>query len=74
MNLPEYGDDELWREGFDWITLKVIVKGRKVRFGSFSHNYFSILISSIEVLPKCIASYGFSEVILVLFSNFNGVD
>ena len=36
--------------------------------------YFSILISSIEVLPKCIASYGFSEVILVLFSNFNGVD
>ena len=36
--------------------------------------YFSILISSIEVLPKCFASYGFSEVILVLFSNFNGVD
>ena len=38
--------------------------------------YFSILISisSIEVLPKYIASYGFSEVILVLFSNFNGVD
>ena len=28
-----------------------------------------MLISSIEVLPKCIASYGFSEVILVLFSN-----
>ena len=36
--------------------------------------YFSILISSNEVLPKCIASYSFSEVILVLFSNFNGVD
>ena len=36
--------------------------------------YFSILSSSIEVLPKCIASYGFSEVILVLFSKFNGVD
>ena len=34
--------------------------------------YFSILISSIEVLPKCIASCSFSEVILVLFSNFNG--
>ena len=30
--------------------------------------YFSILISSNEVLPKCIASYRFSEVILVLFS------
>ena len=37
----------------------------------FTH--FSILISSIEVLPKCIASCSFSEVILVLFSNFNGV-
>ena len=36
--------------------------------------YLSILISSIEVLPKCIASCSFSEVILVLFSNFNGVD
>ena len=37
----------------------------------FTH--FSVLISSIEVLPKCIASCSFSEVILVLFSNFNGV-
>ena len=37
----------------------------------FTH--FSILIGSIEVLPKCIASCIFSEVILVLFSNFNGV-
>ena len=36
--------------------------------------YFSILISSIEVLTKYIASCSFSDVILVLFSNFNGVD
>ena len=36
--------------------------------------HFSILISSNEVLPKCIASYSFSEVILALFSNCNGVD
>ena len=36
--------------------------------------YFSILISSIEVLPKCITSCCFSEVILVLFLYFNGVD
>ena len=36
--------------------------------------YISILIRSIEVLPKCIASCSFSEVIIVLFSNFNGVD
>ena len=37
MKLPQDGDKELWREGFDLITLKVIVKVRKVRFGSFSH-------------------------------------
>ena len=36
--------------------------------------YFFKLISSIELLPKCIASCSFSEVILVLFLNFNGVD
>ena len=36
--------------------------------------YFSILISSIEVLPKCITSCCFSEVIIVLFLYFNGVD
>ena len=35
--------------------------------------YLSILISSIEVLPKCIASCSFSEVIRVLFSNCNDV-
>ena len=36
--------------------------------------YLFILISSIEVLTKCIASCSFSEVILVLFPNFNCVD
>ena len=38
--------------------------------------YFHIFLckSSIEVLPKCIASCCFSEVIVVLFSNLNGVD
>ena len=35
--------------------------------------YFSVLINSIEVLLKCIASCSLSEVILVLFSNLNGV-
>ena len=34
MKLPQGGDNELWREGIDWITIKVIAK---VRFGSFSH-------------------------------------
>ena len=33
------GDNELWREGFYWIILKVIAKVRKVRFVSFSHIY-----------------------------------
>ena len=36
-------------------------------FSHFSH----ILVSSIEVLPKCIASCSSSEIIIVLFSNFN---
>ena len=39
MKLPQDGDNELGREGFDWITLKVIAKVRKVRFGSLSHIY-----------------------------------
>ena len=48
-------------------------QGQKCQiFLIFTH--FSILISSIEVLPKCIASCSFSEVILVLFSYFNCVD
>ena len=37
MKLPQDGDNELWREGFDWITIKVIAKVRNVRLGSFSH-------------------------------------
>ena len=35
---------------------------------------FHIFLSRKEVMPKCIASCSFSEVILVLFSHFNGVD
>ena len=31
------GDNKLWREGFDWIILKVIAKVRKVTFDPFSH-------------------------------------
>ena len=37
MKLPQDGDNKLWREGFDWITLKVSAKVRYVRIGSFSH-------------------------------------
>ena len=67
------GDNELWREGFDWVTLNVIVKGQKGQVWLI-FTYFSIFICSPEVLPKCIASCSFSEVILVLFLNINGVD
>ena len=47
---------------------------RSERSGLAHFTHFSVLISSIEVLPKYIASCSFSEVILVLFSNFIGVD
>ena len=39
MQLLQDGDNELGREGFDWTTLNVIIKARKVKFGSFSHMY-----------------------------------
>ena len=48
MKLPQDGDHELWRKGFDWITPKVIAKVRKVRFDSCSH--ISLYIS---VVLKC---------------------
>ena len=54
-------------------SLKVICQGQKGQVWLI-FTYFSILTGSNEVLPKCIASYSFSEVILVLFSNFSGVD
>ena len=37
MKHPQDSGNELWKEGFDWITLNVIAKVRKVKFGSFSH-------------------------------------
>ena len=67
MELHQYGINELWRDGIDLINLKVIYKVRNVRLSFFT--YLSMLISSIKVLPKCIAWYSFSEVILVLLSN-----
>ena len=50
---------------------KDLTEYRNVRFGFFP--YCPTLISSIEVLTKCIASCNFSDIILVMFSNFNGV-
>ena len=71
MELHQYGINELWRDGIDLINLKIIYKVRKVRFSFFTYLYIHfVLISSIKVLPKCIAWYIFSEVILVLLSNF----
>ena len=72
MKLPQDGDNELWREGFDCITLKIIAKVREGQVWLI-FTYLSILsvvvISSIEVLPKFIASCSFSEMILVLLLN-----
>ena len=67
MKLPQDGANELWRDGFDWIVLKV----RKVRFGSFSHIYLCINQWYWNT-SHMYESFSFSE-ILVLFSNFNGV-
>ena len=53
---------------------KVHFQGQKGQVWLIIFSYFSLLISSIEVLTKFIASSSFSKVILVLFSNFNGVD
>ena len=66
MDLPWDGTiNQLPKAGFDCIALKVIFQGQKGQvWHIFTYMYFSILISSIEVLPKCIA-----EVILVLFSS-----
>ena len=69
IKLPQDGDNELGREENH---SKGHYQGQKCQVWLI-FTYFSILISSIEVLPKCILSCSFSEVILVLFSNFNGV-
>ena len=89
MNLPKDSTNQLLKARFDLIALKVIFKDWKiiiiiiiitikviamVRKSSLANFHIFLLISSNEVLPKCIASCSFSEVILVLFSNFNGVD
>ena len=63
MKLPHDGDNELWRELFNVITLKVIVEVRKVRLAHF--HIFIFLNRSIEVLPKC------SKILMVLI-DFKG--
>ena len=61
-------NDANWNKLIDWL-IKGHCQGQKGHVWLiFTH--FSILIISIEVLPKCIASCSFSEVILVLFSNW----
>ena len=35
MKLSQDGANELWREGFDWITLMVIVKVRRSGLAHF---------------------------------------
>ena len=73
MKLLQDGDNELWSEEIWLNPSKGHCQGQKGQVWLIV-TYFSILISSIEVLPKCIAPCSFSEVILVLFSNIKGVD
>ena len=65
-------NDILIKVRFHLITLNAIFQGRKDQVWLI-FTYISILIRGIEVLPKCIAPFNFSDVILVLFSNCKGV-
>ena len=77
MNLPQDGDNELWREGF-WLNhSKCHCQGQKGQVWLI-FTYFSILISSIEVLPKCIVlhyvasqrwSWCCSQILIVLIDS-----
>ena len=48
MELPKDGINELSKDGFDGIPLKVIFQGRKGQIGPFSHIYLYY-----AVIPKC---------------------
>ena len=60
-------------EETDSVTLKVIVKLSKVRFGSLSHIYVYKSVVS-KCCPKSIVSCGFSGVILMPLPKLNGVN
>ena len=71
MKLPQDSDNELGREGFDWITLKVIAKVRKVRFGLFSHIslYESVVLKCCpNVLHHVASQRCCSQILMVLLS------
>ena len=48
MELPNDGTNELSKDGFDGIAIKVIFQGRKGQIGPFSHIYLYY-----SVVPKC---------------------
>ena len=48
MELPNDGTNELSKDEFDGIALKVIFQGRKGQIGPFSHIYLCY-----SVVPKC---------------------
>ena len=72
MKLPQDGNNKLWREGFDWIILKVIAKVRKVTLGSFSHIslYWSVVLKCCPNVLHHVASqrwsYCCSQILMVL--------
>ena len=47
MELPNYGTNELSKDGFYGIALKVMFQGRKDQIGPFSHIYLYY-----SVVPK----------------------
>ena len=65
MGLPNEDTNELSKDGFDGIALKVIFQGRKGKIGTFS-TYLSILFSSTEVLTHFLAQSSFIGVMPML--------
>ena len=64
MELHNDGTNELSKDGFDGIALKVMFQGQKGHWPIFT--YLSILFSSTEVLPICIVPCSFIGVMSIL--------
>ena len=59
------GTNELSKDRFDWIALKVLFQGQKGQILAF-FTYLSMLFSSAEVLPNFLAPCGFIGVMSIL--------
>ena len=72
MELPNDGTNELSKDGFDGIALKVNFS-RSERSDWSIFTYLSILFSSTEVLANFIVPCSFIGVMSILCLNINGV-